>query len=86
MLQTLIEVILPVFLVIGSGYASTRAGFFTFGHIEGLMRFTQSFAIPCLLFSAIADLDLAASFNPRLLISFYSAAALCFILGLLGGR
>lgn len=85
-MQTLIDVILPVFLVIGSGYAATRAGFFTSSHIEGLMRFTQSFAIPCLLFRAIATLDLDAGFDPRLMGSFYAGALLCFMAGLFGAR
>ncbi|GGH21264.1 hypothetical protein SAMN05444007_102451 [Cribrihabitans marinus] len=86
MLQSLIDVILPVFLVIGAGFTATRSGFFTFGHIDGLMRFTQNFAIPCLLFRAIATLDLGASFDPRLLASFYSAAALSFVAGMAGAR
>ena len=85
-MQTLIDVILPVFLVIGSGYAATRAGFFTATHIDGLMRFTQSFAIPCLLFRAIATIDLEASFDPRLLASFYAGAFLCFMVGVFGAR
>lgn len=86
MLQTLIDVILPVFLVIGAGYTATRAGYFNMSHIDGLMRFTQQFAIPCLLFRALANLDLAASFDPRLLASFYTGALLCFLLGLFGAR
>jgi predicted permease len=86
MFQTLIDVILPVFLVIGSGYLATRAGYFTASHIDGLMRFTQNFAIPCLLFYAIATLDLSASFDPRLILSFYSGAAICFTLGIAGAR
>ncbi|WP_170360126.1 AEC family transporter [Ruegeria arenilitoris] len=86
MLQTLIEVILPVFLVIGAGYTATRLGYFKEAHVEGLMKFTQGFAIPCLLFLAIAHLDLSASFDPRLLGSFYAAAALCFTAGLFGAR
>jgi len=86
MLQSLIDVILPVFLVIGAGYAATRSGYFKEAHVDGLMRFTQGFAIPCLLFLAIAHLDLSASFDPRLLVSFYSAAALCFTSGLFGAR
>lgn len=85
-MQTLIEVILPVFLVIGAGYAATRAGYFAQTHVEGLMRFTQHFAIPCLLFNAIAKLDLSASFDPRLLASFYTGAAACFLLGIMGAR
>jgi len=86
MLQTLINVILPVFLVIGAGYVATRTGYFKEVHVDGLMKFTQGFAIPCLLFLAIAHLDLSASFDPRLLASFYSAAALCFSAGLFGAR
>ncbi len=86
MLQSLIDVILPVFLVIGAGYTATRSGYFKEAHINGLMRFTQGFAIPCLLFLAIAHLDLSAGFDPRLLVSFYSAAALCFTAGIFGAR
>lgn len=86
MFQSLIDVILPVFLVIGAGYLATRRGYFQAGHVDALMKFTQSFAIPCLLFRAIATLDLSASFDPRLLISFYTGAAICFSLGMLGAR
>ena len=86
MLQSLIDVILPVFLVIGAGYVATVTGYFKEVHIDGLMKFTQGFAIPCLLFLAIAHLDLSASFDPRLLGSFYSAAALCFVAGVFGAR
>ncbi len=86
MLQSLLDVILPVFLVIGAGYTSTRAGYFKQVHVDGLMKFTQGFAIPCLLFLAISHLDLSASFDPRLLASFYTAAALCFCVGMFGAR
>lgn len=86
MIETLIVVILPVFLVIGAGYAAARTGFFEAAHVDGLMKFTQNFAIPCLLFRAIAGLDLEAGFDLTLLGSFYSAAALCFLAGLLGAR
>ncbi len=86
MFQSLITVILPVFLVIGAGYIATRSGYFREAHVDGLMKFTQGFAIPCLLFLAIAHLDLSASFDPRLLASFYTAAGLCFVTGMLGAR
>ena len=86
MFQSLIDVILPVFLVIGAGYTATRSGYFKESYVDGLMHFTQGFAIPCLLFLAIANLDLSASFDPRLLASFYSAAGLCFIAGMVGAR
>ncbi len=86
MFQTLIDTVLPVFLVIGAGYALTRAQWFNELQVDALMRFAQSFAIPCLLFRAIAGIDLSAGFDPALLISFYAGAALCFALGILGAR
>ncbi len=86
MLNTLITVILPVFLVIGAGYTATRAGMFQQSHIDGIMKFTQGFAIPCLLFHAIAEIDLSSSFEPALMVSFYSGAGMCFLAGLFGAR
>ena len=85
-MQTLLDVILPVFLVIGFGYVSVWRGVFPVAGIDGVMRFAQSFAVPCLLFQSIANLDLSASFDPRLLFSFYSGAAICFALGIFGAR
>lgn len=82
-MQALLDVILPVFLVIGAGYLATARGYFSDAGVEGLMKFTQSFAIPCLLFSAMASLDLAADFDIPLLASFYGGAILCFALGML---
>ncbi len=85
-LQTLLDVILPVFLVIGFGYVSVWRGWFPVSGVDGVMKFTQSFAIPCLLFQAISGLDLSASFDPRLMLSFYAGAAICFTLGIFGAR
>ncbi len=82
----LLEVVLPVFLVIGAGFSAVRLGWFSAAGVDGLMVFTQKFAIPCLLFTAIATLDLGQSFDPRLLISFYAGATLCFAAGLAGAR
>ena len=85
-MQALLDVILPVFGVIGMGYLAVRLGWFKDSAVDGLMSFTQSFAIPCLLFSAISKLDLGQSFDPRLLASFYTGAATGFFAGMLGAR
>jgi len=84
--QALLDVILPVFLVIGFGYFAVWKGWFSDSGVEGLMKFTQNYAIPCLLFRAISTLDLSAQFDPALLISFYTGASLGFTAGLLGAR
>ncbi|APX10653.1 AEC family transporter [Tateyamaria omphalii] len=83
-MQALLDVILPVFLVIGFGYVAVWRGFFTEQGIDGLMKFAQNFAIPCLLFSAIANLDLSTSLDLRLLTSFYVGAAAGFAVGTAG--
>ncbi|OUS20449.1 AEC family transporter [Litorivita pollutaquae] len=85
-MQELLNVILPVFLVIGFGYVAVYKKYFTDAHVQGLMKYTQNFAIPCLLFSAISTLDLGQSFHWRLLLSFYSGASLGFFTGLLGAH
>ncbi|MGC1506768.1 MAG: AEC family transporter [Sulfitobacter sp.] len=85
-MQTLLDVILPVFLVIGFGYVAVWRGLFPQAGIDGVLRFAQNFAVPCLLFQAISKIDIAASFDPRLLISFYTGAAACFVLGIIGAR
>jgi len=82
----ILRVVLPVFLVAGAGYAAVRTGLFAPTAVDGLMVFTQNFAIPCLLFRSIADLDLGAAFDPRLLLSFYTGAVTAFALGILGAR
>ena len=85
-MQTLLDVIFPVFLVIGFGYVAVWKFAFPISGIDGLMKFAQSFAIPCLLFQAIANIDIKISFDPRLLISFYTGAALCFAAGIIASR
>lgn len=82
----LIDVVLPVFLIIGFGYAAARAKLLSEAAIDGLMRFAQNFAIPCLLFRNIAEMDLAATFDPGLLISFYTGAFAGFAAGFFGAH
>ena len=85
-MQALLDVILPVFVVTGVGYLAVWRGWFSDAGVDGLMNFTQKFAIPCLLFTAIARLDLGQSFDWRLLFSFYAGALAGFLLGLYGAR
>lgn len=85
-MQALLDVIVPVFLVIGAGYAAVWRGWFSDSAVDGLMVFTQKFAIPCLLFRALWTLDLGPDFDPWLLVSFYTGSATGFATGLLGAR
>ncbi|SEP24683.1 hypothetical protein SAMN04490248_1522 [Salinihabitans flavidus] len=85
-MQELFTVILPVFLVIGFGYAAAWRGYVTVAHIDGLMRFATNFAVPVLLFRAISTLDLGAEFDLAMLGTFYVGATICFLAGLFGAR
>lgn len=85
-MQALIDIILPVFLVIGFGYLAVWRGFLSDDIVDALMRFSQNFLFPALLFQAIARLDLGQTFEFDLLISFYTGSVVSFTFGLLGAR
>jgi hypothetical protein len=85
-LSALLDVILPVFLVIGFGYAAARAGLFSDTAVDGIMRFAQNFAVPCLLFRSIATLDLSQAYDWALMISFYAGAFAAFAAGFFAAR
>lgn len=85
-MTALLNVILPVFLVIGFGYVAVWRGYFSDEGVDGLMKFTQNFAIPCLLFRAISTLDLGQNFDLALLSSFYIGAITGFIVAMIGAK
>lgn len=82
----LLNIVLPVFIVIGAGYATVRSGILSQLHADALMRFATKFAIPCLLFNAISKLDLNAAFDFGLITSFYIGATASFIITTLISR
>jgi malonate transporter and related proteins len=79
-------VVLPVFLVAIAGYAATLGKVFPLVSVDGLMAYALRFAVPCMLFRAIAQIDLGEVFDPGLLISFYAGALASFALGMFGAR
>ena len=79
-----LAVTIPVFLIIGAGYVAVWRNLFTQGQVDGLMVFTQRFAIPCLLFLAMTRLDLSNGFDWRLLVTYYSGSLVCFAAGIVG--
>ncbi len=85
-MSALLEVVLPVFIVIGFGYVMVWRGLFSEEGVDLLMKFSQGIAIPALLFLAIARLDLSQDFHFPLLLSYYSGSILVFLLGMFGAR
>lgn len=84
-MSALFDVILPVFLVLGLGYFASWRDLLTDAGVDGLMRFAQNFALPCLLFRSLADIDLA-SFDLDLMIGFYAGALTAGVAGFFGAR
>ncbi|MDJ0778348.1 MAG: AEC family transporter [Gammaproteobacteria bacterium] len=80
MLVEILNIVAPVFIVVGAGYAAVRTGLVGVEPIDHLMKFAITFAIPCLLFRATSTIDLAAAFDWRILVAYYGAAVTGFVL------
>jgi predicted permease len=79
-------IILPVFLIVGSGYVAVRVFGFSGAAVDGVMTYAMRFAVPVLLFRAVYTLDLAQAFDWRLLVSFYGAAVIAYVTAMLLAR
>lgn len=78
MLNEILNIVAPVFIVVGAGYLAVKTGLVSAKPIDHLMKFAITFAIPCLLFRATSSIDLATAFDWRMLLAFYVAAIACF--------
>ena len=67
-------IVLPVFLVIGAGYVSVRLGVMEDAVVDALTAFATRIAVPTLLFTKMAELDLGSAFDAGMMISFYAGA------------
>ena len=86
MIYSLLDVVLPIFLIVGSGYSSVKFRVLTELEINGVLKFSQTIAIPVFLFLNVLDLDLTKTFDWKILLSFYSGAILGFLLGVIGSK
>lgn len=86
MIVQILIVVLPVFLLAAAGYMATIAKVFPLVAVEGLMAYAMRFAVPCMLFRAIATVHLGEVFDPGLLVAFFAGALIAFALGILGAR
>lgn len=75
----LLTIVMPVFLVVGAGYAAVRWRVIAGGSIDALLSFATGIAVPVLLFRAMYRLDLDAAIRWQHLASFYIGSLVCFI-------
>ncbi len=85
-MTVLLNVIAPVFAVAALGYAATRFRVIGEEGVKGLVLFVFDFAIPVLLFRALATIALPEAIPWSLLVAFYGGSAIVYALGLAAGR
>ena len=68
---------LPIFAVIGVGWAATRTRLIAQGALDALNAFSFRFALPALLFRLIAGQPLRQSFNPEFYTGYLASGAYC---------
>jgi len=74
----LLSLTIPIFLLIGIGAVSVRAGFAAERQIEGLAGFVLNFALPALVLGALAGQDLRQSFDWRYVAAYGSGSLASF--------
>ena len=77
----IINVILPVFALMATGYLAVKFRLFPAEGVRGLVQFVNNFATPCLLFHAMATSDFSTTFNWSVIGPFYVGAVTSFVLG-----
>jgi predicted permease len=78
----IINVILPIFALMGLGYGAVRFRLFPADGIKSLIAFVNNFATPCLLFHSLVTSDFGSAFNLAIIGPFYLGALICFALGI----
>ncbi len=77
-LATLVDIVAPVFLIIGAGYVAVRSRYLPDTVIDALVGFTTRAAVPALLFLAMYRLDLSASMKFPAMLAFFIAGTIVF--------
>ena len=76
------QIVVPVFLILGTGYFTVRLGYIDSNIADNLNAFTVKVAVPVLLFRAMYQLDFAQAFYWPMLLSFYIGALVSFAFGI----
>ncbi|MGD1926880.1 MAG: AEC family transporter [Paracoccaceae bacterium] len=85
-LLTLLEIVVPVFLLISAGYFSVLSKFLTSAIMDALIKFQVSVAVPVLLFNAMYHTDLGTSLNIYAMIGFFGSGTVAFFAAILLSR
>ena len=85
-MQTVLDIVLPVFGLILLGYGVARTPLLDEAGIKGLNNFVFYVAIPVLLFRSMSQLSIPDTIDPLMPVAYFCAAGIVFAGGLLAGR
>ncbi len=85
-MQSIVNVVLPVFAIIAVGWAAGRTGLLGEASSEALNRFVYWVALPAMLFRSMATVDLAVVFNWSYIAAFLGAVAVVWALSMVVAR
>ena len=74
-MSAFVDIVLPVFALLGIGYAAARLGYFDETATRALSRFVFQFALPVMLFSNLAQQGRPAEFEVRYLLAYFLGVA-----------
>lgn len=77
---SILSITIPVYLLIGLGYLAARRGWFAAAEMRVFGRFVIQFALPALVFQALAQRPFSEILNGRYLFT-YAAGSLLVLLG-----
>lgn len=81
-----LEIVLPVFLVIGLGYAIRRLGLVDENFFQQVNKLVFNICLPLLLVYKIAGADFSTNFNFKLVLAASAGVACCFSIAYLYGK
>lgn len=81
-MSVLLDVTLPVFGILGLGFAAARVRLLEAGGVRGLVLFVFNFAIPVLLFRSMAGMELPEEIPWSFLGAFYLGALTVYAAGM----
>ena len=85
-LLSVLTTILPVFLILGLGYAVAKLNYVPVSVADGLNAYALKVGVPILLFMAMYRLDFSQAFHFQMLVGFYTGAVSCFVIGIILAR
>jgi predicted permease len=87
-MENIILLVLPLAVIVGLGYLTTRYNYISSAAIDGISRYVFAIALPALIFRNLANGNLLNNTGPAglILLSYFVGALAVLILGLVVGK